>query len=395
MGEFVETIKFLFTLIIVIIIFIYNLTMNAGIKNPMANPKLASESFKSLFTNSPTAMLLECGDGDVRDANASACELFGVTRTEIIGRKSSELIPEKPPFSSSEGHSPRNGSLLRAKESLPIRVSLHSAPIEIESGKAALISIWPTSQTQSRVSSTHSQADSFPNNELNTVQRAAEHIANFISDSMTPIQGFVSLAQNDLKKGHIRSGHLRQIAQAADRGATFARELFKFSRQKPDKVEIIAPGTVLNELQPELIQNSGNSVTLFFNTFKKTPLIGIARSDFRTIMVHAIRNATAGANGGSKIKIDCSPEANNSQQPTGSSDSFAAIRVTDNGSAIDEDISKHAFDPFFSLPGRDDPHGLCLPTIKQLMENYGGSARLISSPEVGTTLTLLFPASRH
>ncbi len=369
--------------------------MNAGIENPMANPKLASESFKSLFTNSPTAMLVEGADGDVRDANASACDLFGSSRTEIIGRKSSELIPGKLPFSSIEGGAPRNGSLLSSKGSPPMDVSLHSAPIDTESGKAALISIWPTSQTQSRFASANPQADASQDTEFNNVQRASEHIANFISDSMTPIQGFVSLAQNDLKKGRIRSVHLQQIAKAADRGATFARELFKFSRQKPDKVEIIAPGAMLNELQVELIKSAGDSVTILFNTSKKTPAIGITRNDFRTIMIHAIRNATAGADGGRKIEIACTAETDNSPQPTGSSGSFAVIRVTDDGTGIERDISKHAFDPFFSLPGRDDPHGLCFPTINQLMKNYGGSAHLISPPEKGTVLTLLFPASRH
>lgn len=369
--------------------------MNDWFNDPMGQPKLAYNSFKSLFTNSPTAMLVEGGDGGVRDVNDSACTLLGAKRAEIIGRQASELIPDTDlPLSTNPETGPRTGSL-NPKGGTPLQVSLHSAPIENELGQATLISIWPTSSTESEIPSSPAQEDPTQENDFNSVHHASAHIANFISDSLTPIQGFVSLAQADLKQGHIRSAHLQQIAKAANRGAAFARELFKFSRQPPDRVEIIAPGTLLNELEFELKKCAGDSVTILFNTSKETPEIRIARSDFRTIMLHVIRNATAGADGGRQIKINCTPETNNPPHPPSSSTPFAVICVTDDGAAIEKNISKHAFDPFFSLPGRNDPHGLCLPTVKQLMKNYGGNARLASSAEEGTTLTLLFPAARH
>ena len=51
--------------------------------------------FRDLFENSPDAIFVEDLQGNVLDANATACALHGLTREEIIGKNAiEELIPE-------------------------------------------------------------------------------------------------------------------------------------------------------------------------------------------------------------------------------------------------------------------------------------------------------------
>ena len=363
--------------------------MNAWIKNPNRQAMLTSESFKSLFTHSPTAMLVEGEDGGVRDANASACKLFGTKRDDIIGRQSTELIPADASLSGFPQGSQRLGSL-SSKSGSTMRVSMHSAPIDTASETASLISIWPT--TQNGV-----ETDGYAAKETgrNNIQLASQHIANVLSDSLTPIQGFVSLAQEDLRHGRIRSTHLQQIARAADRGATFARELFAFGSIAPEQVESLSLGEPLDAWKQELLDIAGDKITMTFNISQGTPDINISRKDFRTIMRHAIRNAAADADNNRSIEITCSTESENATQHLLTSRPATIITINDNAPPLNEDSSTHAFEPFYGLPQREDPNGLRLPIVKQLMSNHGGTIQLSSSPEEGTTLKLTFPHTRH
>lgn len=54
----------------------------------------ASERFRHLFESSPDAIFVESLDGDVLDVNPAACELHGMTREELVGRRVVDLVPE-------------------------------------------------------------------------------------------------------------------------------------------------------------------------------------------------------------------------------------------------------------------------------------------------------------
>jgi signal transduction histidine kinase len=74
------------------------------------------------------------------------------------------------------------------------------------------------------------------------------------------------------------------------------------------------------------------------------------------------------------------------------------ITVADTGIGIAADDLDKALEPFGQIDNRlaraYEGTGLGLPLSKQLMEVHGGSLRLDSTPGVGTTVTLTFPAER-
>ena len=74
------------------------------------------------------------------------------------------------------------------------------------------------------------------------------------------------------------------------------------------------------------------------------------------------------------------------------------ISVADTGIGIAPEDLEKALEPFGQIDNRlaraYEGTGLGLPLSKQLMEVHGGSLRLDSQPEVGTTVWLTFPAER-
>ncbi len=72
--------------------------------------------------------------------------------------------------------------------------------------------------------------------------------------------------------------------------------------------------------------------------------------------------------------------------------SCSVLTVTDNGRGLSEKDREHLFDPFYS--GRDAGRGLGFGLCKcwRIVVNHGGSIEVESTPGVGTTFRVLWPA---
>jgi signal transduction histidine kinase len=67
------------------------------------------------------------------------------------------------------------------------------------------------------------------------------------------------------------------------------------------------------------------------------------------------------------------------------------VQVTDYGVGMSEDVIRQAFSPFYSAKSAGRNRGLGLAKALRWIENHGGTIRLDSTPNAGTTAVLLFP----
>jgi signal transduction histidine kinase len=79
----------------------------------------------------------------------------------------------------------------------------------------------------------------------------------------------------------------------------------------------------------------------------------------------------------------------------GTEDGDACLRVVDDGIGIDEIALAHVFDEFFRAPNAKEHEpagtGLGLTMCKAIAESYGGVVSVVSTPHVGTELTVRLP----
>ena len=71
-----------------------------------------------------------------------------------------------------------------------------------------------------------------------------------------------------------------------------------------------------------------------------------------------------------------------------------AVGVHDNGPGMSPEVRTHALDPFFTTKKRALSTGLGLSLVHAVVKGAGGSLRIESEPGLGTTVTMLFPASK-
>jgi signal transduction histidine kinase len=68
---------------------------------------------------------------------------------------------------------------------------------------------------------------------------------------------------------------------------------------------------------------------------------------------------------------------------------FIRISITDNGAGIDKEDMERIFDPFFTTKATGT--GLGLSICKQIVNVHGGTIRVDSEPNKGTTVTMALP----
>lgn len=105
------------------------------------------------------------------------------------------------------------------------------------------------------------------------------------------------------------------------------------------------------------------------------------RHGLTAALLSLLENAAQATNQGGKVRI-CAMA--NSMR--------VRIQVVDSGGGIPEHALPHVFEPFYST--RAEGTGLGLAIVKSVVEAHGGTIEVTSSPEAGTSFTLVFPYGR-
>ncbi len=70
---------------------------------------------------------------------------------------------------------------------------------------------------------------------------------------------------------------------------------------------------------------------------------------------------------------------------------FVEVEVEDNGSGIAEDVLPKIFDPFFTTKAVGEGTGLGLSIVHKIIHAHGGSIKVRSTPNIGTTFSVSLP----
>jgi CheY-like chemotaxis protein len=71
---------------------------------------------------------------------------------------------------------------------------------------------------------------------------------------------------------------------------------------------------------------------------------------------------------------------------------YVVLEVEDAGQGMTPDVVAQAFDPFFSTKPRGGGTGLGLATVYGIAKRFGGHVEIDSEPDVGTRISVYFPA---
>ncbi|MDR1658096.1 MAG: response regulator [Deltaproteobacteria bacterium] len=120
---------------------------------------------------------------------------------------------------------------------------------------------------------------------------------------------------------------------------------------------------------PQLLEN-----ITFINGVGALPPQELAHKDFMTILEALIKNAIEAVSQTRQPTIEIRARL---------SDDYLMVSVSDNGRGMDEQVRRHAFEPFFSTKGRVGV-GLSLTTVLALVTRHGGQVTVETASGRGT-----------
>ncbi len=184
---------------------------------------------------------------------------------------------------------------------------------------------------------------------------------------------------------------VEHIRQAAERAVELTRQLTTFAEQDFVRPQVIHLNDVIQGAQELLSARIGCEIALEVSLAADLPPVLADRSHVEQILVSLADNARDAMPGGGRLTIgtDSVDDADRDSAARG----YARLRVHDTGTGIPSDILDRIFDPFFTTKEVGQGTGLGLAVVHGIMGRWGGRVDVESAPGVGTTVTLLIPAT--
>jgi len=225
-----------------------------------------------------------------------------------------------------------------------------------------------------------------------SVGRLAAGVAHEINNPLTGILTFTRILQRSKDMGDKSQSHLQKIAESTVRVRKIVKGLLDFSRQ----TELDREPTDVNRLIRTVISAMDNQalvkgVTITFNPGENLPMLTLDRSQFQSVLINLIINAFDAMEQGGTIIISTgiSLSASDTDQKG------IEIVVADTGCGIQHEDLDKLFDPFFTTKEVGKGTGLGLSVSYGIVQRHGGTIRVQSEIDHGSTFTIWIPVDEQ
>ncbi len=212
-------------------------------------------------------------------------------------------------------------------------------------------------------------------------------IAHDFNNLLQAVAGYVELVRRH--PGHPKLGQwIDNALLASDRGTKLTEQLLAFSRSQRIEIAAISMQAVLFDLGDLLHRTLGGAIKIVVD-LPPVPLGVMAdRTQLETALLNIAINARDAMPSGGCLTLTARA------LPPGKvwgleAGEYVEIRTTDTGTGMPAEVMSRAFDPFFTTKGIGKGTGLGLSQVYGMAQQAGGTARIESRPDVGTTVSLL------
>ncbi len=224
-------------------------------------------------------------------------------------------------------------------------------------------------------------------------------IAHDFNNLLVGILGNADLALADAPPGSLLRETLESIVTSSERAAELCRQMLAYSGRGRFVVVPVSLNDMVKEMGQLLTVTVSKRVTLVFEPEPALPLVQADATQIRQIVMNLITNAseaigdregTIRMSTGTLVWSGVDAGVHVLGGELRESQSYAYVRVSDNGSGMDNATLQRIFDPFFTtkFTGR----GLGLAAVLGIVRGHRGAIRVESTPGIGTTFTVYLPA---
>ena len=223
-------------------------------------------------------------------------------------------------------------------------------------------------------------------------------IAHDFNNILTVILGHCHLARDAFDSEQEYKQSFIQVETAANRAADLCRQMLTYAGKSSLVQTRLSLWLLVDEVVKMLQSTINKNVTIELDLKRDVPVIKGDNSQIQQILMNLIINAAeaiedkAGTIRVVLTKIDVGQDhvETDTFGTLLQGGRYACLEVTDTGCGMDEEIRKRIFEPFYTtkFAGR----GLGMSAIRGIVQSHDGALQLYSTPGVGTTFKIYFPA---
>jgi two-component system sensor kinase FixL len=328
-------------------------------------------------------------DGQIETVNGAAERLFGYTQAELLGRNVSMLMPE--PYRSEHdaylrrylttgerriiGIGREVTGLRKDGTVFPLHLAVGAASIgERRFFMAVLRDISQDKDIQMKLAQTE---------RLAAVGELAAGVAHEVNN---PINTIINCAQL-IADGDDLKSNCQVITEEGQRIAEIVQDLLRFARDDRDRPQPTSLPEVVQRTLRLVGENwKRHGIALTVDVPLTLPLVQARPQQLQQVLLNLLINAkdalVQGHCENRKVSLAASPVRNGVQ-----------FCVTDNGPGIPAHLGQRIFEPFVTTKRARGGTGLGLSISKSIVEGYGGTIGVESTPGHGATFCVWLPQS--
>jgi PAS domain S-box-containing protein len=354
---------------------------------------------------SSDAIFLETLEGLILECNSAACEMYGYSREELLGRSSIDLVDEETAKMFPEiiaEHSRMGGMFVIAtgkrKDGSTLSVEVNTSVVEI--GGEMLVVVYVRDITLRveaeeerralEIRIQHAQ-------KLESLAVLAGGIAHDFNNLLLAILGNADMALTDLSPVSPARVSLQEIQKAAHRAADLCQQMLAYSGKGKYAIEALNLSEVIRKMAHILEVSVSKQAVLRYRLADNLPSIEGDVMQMRQVFMNLVINASeALGNEGGSISVttgvmECD-RAYLNEGPMGDDlpgGPYVFVEIADTGCGMDGETQAKLFDPFFTtkFTGR----GLGMSAVLGIVRGHGGVIKIRSQLTKGTTVRVLFP----
>jgi PAS domain S-box-containing protein len=223
---------------------------------------------------------------------------------------------------------------------------------------------------------------------MEAVGSLAGGIAHDFNNILTVILGLGSDVAESLPAGSQVRADVEEIVMTARRAEGLTRQILAFARkQVSDPVDLDLNGTIsgATKLLERLI---GEHIAVRLSLAPGLPHVHADPRQLEQVLMNLAVNARDAMASGGTLAISTF-----SLPPlAGARHGRVELVVRDTGTGMDAETKARAFDPFFTTKGPGRGTGLGLAVVHGIIQQFGGTVSIDSTPGRGTAIRIVLPA---
>jgi PAS domain S-box-containing protein len=346
----------------------------------------ALRDFSQNIIESINAGVLACNlEGVVEAWNSALERLYGISRSEALGRTLEAIFPPELRTELSRASDPHHTLnlykfRLRNAEDRALIVNLSVVPlIGKENQVIGRLLIFTDLTERVNLEDQLMQAE-----KLSSIGLLAAGVAHEVNTPLAVITSNAQMLMRQMDPEDPRTRTLDKIIAQAFRASEIANNLLKFSRVGGSEYSDLDVNRVITE-SLSLVEPMLKAARITVHSQLKTTLPAVYGNSgkLQQVFMNLIMNARDAMPRGGELTI--ATEAENST---------VHVEVSDNGTGIPADHLNKIFDPFFTTKATSRGTGLGLAVTYGIIREHSGSIQVDSVVGRGTTFRLEFPAVR-